>query len=266
MRASEIIVLAYLIYLLIAAWALRLPAGRRRTVTAVVAADAVAMWWLAGQAGVAWTVVRDCQPVVQILIGYWLSGLFFQAPMPRMEAWLSSGDRWLFGRMGLSAAIARSPRLGLEILELAYLSVYLVLPIGFAIAWMIDPGLDADRYWRAVILAELTCYGVLPWVQTRPPRALNDGMAIANRRLTVRRLNDAILRHGSIQVNTFPSGHAAGAFATALAVAHVSPAAGWVFGIVAVAIVAGSVVGRYHFAADSVAGLIVAVGAWIIFW
>ena len=112
------------------------------------------------------------------------------------------------------------------------------------------------------MLAELASYATLPWVQTRPPRALDDQMIIATRHVAVRRLNEFILRHGSVQVNTFPSGHAAGALATALAVAAVSPAAGWAFGVLALGIVAGSIVGRYHYAADSVAGLLVAVAAW----
>jgi membrane-associated phospholipid phosphatase len=73
-----------------------------------------------------------------------------------------------------------------------------------------------------------------------------------------------VLRHGSIQVNTFPSGHAAGSVATALAVAAVSPAAGVIFGVIAAGIVIGSVVGRYHYAADSLAGVLVAVAAWLV--
>lgn len=264
MRVSEIIVVVYLAGLLVAAWVRPMPASRRLTVTTIAAADSVAMWWLGGWHD-HWAVVRDWQPVLQILIGYRLSGLFFRAPMPRVEAWLANGDRWLFERRGLSAAIARSPRAALELCELAYLSVYVVLPIGFAVASTIDPGVDADRYWSVVTLAELGCYAVLPWVQTRPPRALGDHMAIAGRRPAARRLNDIILRHGSIQANTFPSGHAAGALATALAVGHVSPVAGLVFAGAAAGIVTGSVVGRYHFAADSIAGLMVAAGAWIVF-
>jgi len=264
MRANETIVLVYLIYLLTAAWLLRLPRATRIKVTVITTIDAAALWWLASQSG-AWMFVRDWQAVLQILIGYWLSGLFFQAPMLRVEAFLSRGDRWLFERLGLNVAVARSPRMLLEMLELAYLSVYFVLPLGFFVASAVDHNLDVSRYWSIVTLAALACYGVLPWIQTRPPRALDDQMMIARRRVTVRRLNDAVLQRGSIQVNTFPSGHAAGAFATALAVAHVSPVAGCAFVFVACGIVIGSIVGRYHYAADSLAGVIVAVVAWLLF-
>src|SRR5262245_17888045 len=264
MRTAELIVLAYLVYLVIAAWAMALPARQRTTVTAVALVDSLWLWWLSRQTAFFWLVIRDWQPVVQILIGYWLSGLFFRAPMPRIEAWLSRTDRALFTRFHLDDAIARGPRVILELLEGAYLSVYFVLPLGFAVALLIDPYLDVDRYWSVVTLAELSSYAVLPWVQTRPPRALDDHMAIASRQLTFRGLNDLVLRRGSIQVNTFPSGHAAGALATALAVGQISPAAGLVFGLIAFGIVAGSIIGRYHYTADSIAGLVVAVMALMI--
>jgi membrane-associated phospholipid phosphatase len=80
----------------------------------------------------------------------------------------------------------------------------------------------------------------------------------------IRRLNSAILDRGSIQANTVPSGHAAGAVATALAVADVMPLAGVVFLIVAAGIVAATVLGRYHYLVDSILGVAVAVGAWYL--
>jgi len=257
--------LAYLAYLFVLAWVLALPGRRRGLVTVVALADAAWLWWLSGRDGAAWDIVRDWQPLLQILLCYWLSGAFFVRPMPAAETWLARGDRWLFDRVGLSAWIDRSPRIVLEILELAYLSVYFVLPLGFATAlWLAAGTVDADRYWRVVMAAELACYGVLPWIQTRTPRALGDHLHIERRPVAIRRLNSLVLRHGSIQVNTFPSGHAAGAMATALAVASISPAAGAIFGVIAAGIVVGSIVGRYHYAADSVAGVLVAVAAWML--
>ncbi len=263
MRITELLLLGYLGYLLLLAWTTRRPSDRRAIVTIIAVGDAAIIWWLSQETGLV-AIGRDWSPAVQILIAYWLSGLFFRAPILRVQAWLSGSDQRLFSQFNLNAAIADAPRWVLELLEGAYLSVYFVLPLGFAIALLIDPDLDVDRYWRVVTFAEIACYGVLPWVQTRPPRALDDQMTIARRTLTLRSLNDLILKRGSIQVNTFPSGHAAGAFATALALGHVSPIAGSVFFIVALGIVCGSVVGRYHYAADSIAGLIVALVAWLM--
>ena len=105
---------------------------------------------------------------------------------------------------------------------------------------------------------------MLPWIQTRPPRALRLHAGIEDRRLAIHRLNGLVLSLGSIQVNTFPSGHAAGAFATAFAVAMFVPSALVPFLVLAASITIGSVIGRYHYAADSAAGVLVAVIVWRI--
>ena len=153
-------------------------------------------------------------------------------------------------------------RFVLDLLELAYLSVYVLVPAGFALLYFSGIPFDVDRFWTVVVAAELACYGMLPWIQTRPPRAIEAGAPAAAS--VLRQANLLVLSRGSIQVNTFPSGHAAGSVATALAVADVLPAAGAVFGIWALAIVIGSVVGRYHYVADSVLGAAVAIVVWLI--
>jgi membrane-associated phospholipid phosphatase len=114
------------------------------------------------------------------------------------------------------------------------------------------------------LLAEFVSYGMLPWLQTRPPRAIEAVAGVRHPPSSVRQFNAAILNRGSIQVNTVPSGHAAGAVATALAVADVMPGAGIVFALLAAAIVAATVLGRYHYLVDSLLGGLVAVSAWLI--
>jgi undecaprenyl-diphosphatase len=77
----------------------------------------------------------------------------------------------------------------------------------------------------------------------------------------MRRLNLHVLNYASVQLNTFPSGHVATSLAAALAVADPLPAAGAVLGVVAIGIAAASIVGRYHYVADVVAGAMVAIVA-----
>jgi membrane-associated phospholipid phosphatase len=66
-------------------------------------------------------------------------------------------------------------------------------------------------------------------------------------------------------MNTFPSGHAAAAFASALVVGQLHLGAGLILGTIAVSIAIGSVVGRYHYAADAVLGALVAATAFAVF-
>ena len=112
-----------------------------------------------------------------------------------------------------------------------------------------------------MLLAEFTCYGMLPWIQTRPPRVLEATVATATPP-TIRRVNLGVLGCASIGANTVPSGHAAGALATALAVATTMPAAGAIFLVLAGSITVATVIGRYHYLVDSVLGVIVALIAW----
>ena len=262
MRLSELIIAGYLAYLLVVAWILPLPAGRRRLVTLVTLADLGLVWWISTADGAAGVIVRDWLPALQILIGYWLSGAFFLRPMTGIESWLAGWDRFLFEGLGAGRVAERGPRMLLEYFELAYLTVYLLVPLGFGVAYWFSPYLDVDRYWTIVVSAELACYGMLPWIQTRPPRALRLHAAIEDRRLAIHRINGLVLGLGSIQVNTFPSGHAAGSFATAFAVGLFVPSALPWFLVLAVSITVGSVIGRYHYAADSIAGVLVAVAVW----
>jgi membrane-associated phospholipid phosphatase len=109
---------------------------------------------------------------------------------------------------------------------------------------------------------------MLPWLQTRPPRVVESLVPVPDRaHLAVepglfRRLNLAILRTSSNQVNTLPSGHVAAALAVALTVLASAPAAGVAFLALSAAIALATVVGRYHYAVDSLAGVAVALVSW----
>ena len=258
------VIVAFLLYSAVMARVHPLPPQRRAIVSGVVVADTLLLWWLSNLRSGPALVVRDWMPAVQILIAYWISGAFVGLPMPKAEAWLAKWDRWLFDRAGVTRIAARAPRLILEALEAAYLSVYLVVPLGFAIVWFGAPDLDVRRYWTVVVASEVICYAMLPWIRTRPPRAIGDHLGIDAREVALRRVNLQVLHRGSIHANTVPSGHAAGALATALMVMEYMPIAGMVFLALAFAIMTGSIVGRYHYAMDSVLGALVALAVWIV--
>ena len=117
-------------------------------------------------------------------------------------------------------------------------------------------------YWSLVLASELACYGALPWLRSRPPRTLEEPGVMERRAPLVRRLNVSILDRASVQANTLPSGHVAGAVAAALGVWPVDAAAGALLLVIAGAIAIAAVVGRYHYVVDCVAGASVALAAW----
>jgi membrane-associated phospholipid phosphatase len=125
-----------------------------------------------------------------------------------------------------------------------------------ALAIAMRHGVSASRFWTVILVTDYICFAVLPWFQTRSPRALGFAMPW---RSSWRVINLRILEGGSVQVNTFPSGHAAEALAAALLCLDApAPVVAWMF-LNAVAISAGAVFGRYHYAADALAGWLVAL-------
>ena len=84
------------------------------------------------------------------------------------------------------------------------------------------------------------------------------------RGLFFRSLNLVVLRHASVQVNTFPSGHALVAIAGVLAVISVHTGVGLVLAVIAFSIAVATVLGRYHYAVDSILGILLGAGAWWI--
>jgi hypothetical protein len=99
-----------------------------------------------------------------------------------------------------------------------------------------------------------------------PPRAPGPPSAKppATRSVAFRRLNTLILDHASVQANTLPSGHVAGAVAAALGVMAVDVVTGsWLIvaaGLIAIAAIAG----RYHYVIDCITGAAVALMFWLL--
>jgi membrane-associated phospholipid phosphatase len=69
----------------------------------------------------------------------------------------------------------------------------------------------------------------------------------------------------SVRVNTFPSGHAAEALAAALLTTAAPAPVPILMLLNALAVSAGAVLGRYHYAVDAVAGWLVAAAVWRAF-
>jgi membrane-associated phospholipid phosphatase len=259
-RISEWICLAYFSYLAAAAW-IR-PIGRRSR--ARISLGAVTVFaCVIGVArlpfSLAVDVLRDWLPGAYVMVGYWLSALFSTTPAESVEAGLLRLDRRVFALLGVDRLVRSAPRAVLEFFEMAYLALYALVPSGVLTLYLVGQRAEVDAYWTAVLVATSLAYMPLPWITLRPPRSVEGTAAIDHRQITIRRFNLLILKGGSIQVNTLPSGHSASAFAAALVLLPHTPVVGLAFGLVALAVAIGSVVGRYHYALDAALGILVAV-------
>ena len=263
MRASEWLTIAYFAYLALIALARPAMAHRWRAVFVALASISIVVLAPTLMPVAVREPVRDWLPAGYLLAGYWLSGLFFIAPMPGVEQRFLTVDRWLY-RHGLTAIVAGTPWLILEVIEFAYLSCFIFVPSGMLILTLAGQAASADRFWTLVLAGEFGSFGVLPWIQTRPPRDVEPPDPVNARGLIVRRLNLYMCGTTSIGWNTFPSGHVAGALAAALAVSEAVPAAAIPMALSAALIAISTVIGRYHYAVDGIAGALLTLSVWAL--
>jgi hypothetical protein len=251
------------------AWQRWLDRGRRLKITVLGSAGTAATLFaslvLPGLAGpLTASITRDLLPCVLILLFYSLAGQFVTGADAGLETRLLRLDRlmvapplvWCAGRF-FGAWL-------LSILELAYLSYYAALPGAAAMLLLAGKGKHADHFWTVVLIAAYASCGMLAFIQTRPPRMLEEKWSAALPSGRLRAFNLWILRNGSVGANTFPSAHVAIAVACALALLSVGPLwAGAALIVLGAGIALGAVAGRYHYGADAILGLVTAVAAWL---
>ncbi len=261
---TEWIVCGFFLYLIILSRLRPLASARRRRVLLVgLVCIVLAVMLSQLRPSPSLRIIRDWVPAVYLLQSYWVCGLFFRRPSLGMERRLLAFDTWLFERSGLRRAAARAPRVVASWFEATYLLAYPFVPAGFGVFLALGHRGRADEFWTAALIAGFTCYGMLPWIQTRPPRALAADRPLWMPHLVLRRLNATVLQRMSVQVNTCPSGHAATAVAVALTILFAgAPVAGAGFAFVAASIVAATVLARYHYSIDTLLGLAVGIAAW----
>lgn len=245
----------YFAYIAVAALVLPQLPARARIRACAAAAGGLFLAALGAYADRFWLQLLVLPPLT-LLAAYWSSGFLWVGPMERIERFFVRSDR----RLRVGEIAARAPRVVAELLELAYAGVYPLIPIAFAIHMLLGTAPNPDRFWTVILVTDFICFGMLPWIQTRPPRMLEAGPPWTSR---FRAFNVRLLGETSIGVNTVPSGHAAEALAAALLVSTAPLPVSVAMWIAAVAVSAGAVLGRYHFAVDAIAGWAIALAVWL---
>ncbi|MGE5326475.1 MAG: phosphatase PAP2 family protein [Deltaproteobacteria bacterium] len=276
LRLADKYLLIFFAYTAAVCWFFPLTPGQRLAILALSALAGGALVGLARSKSSAKSVflpLRDWLPCALIVLAYRESGLFIQPDATRrLDLLFESWDRVLLASGWFQALVAMgTPWLG-RTMELAYLLVYPFVPLGFAAVYSSRhaahdaPGRDPviDRYWSAVVLAVLASYALFPYFPLTPPRELFHDFPGGTGDSALRGLNSWVLGRYSVQACIFPSGHVAGAVATALAVHRERPRLGIVFLFAAAMISASTFYGRYHYGADALAGALVGVAAFVI--
>jgi membrane-associated phospholipid phosphatase len=260
---AEWIQLGFVSLLAIAAWLRPLSRSRQLMVSrlAFIAIGAIVLArlsapWLTPAAS---AVLRDWIPAALLLVPYWQIGQFFTGADPRTETRLAEFDRAFFRSLGIRPAnISINVAVG-TYLELAYVMVYPLVPLGLAALYASGLRQFAHYYWVVVLPATYICFAITPFVQAMPPRLLSSYDTFRMPSSRIESLNHRILHRASIQAITFPSGHVASATAVALVLLRIEPWVGRVFLVLALSIAVATVAGGYHYAADVLLAAVVAV-------
>ena len=207
------------------------------------------------------SIIRDWFAFPLALLTYREMGWFAQPHLTfELENKFIVWDRMLLRDWGLHRAIEWTGPVLPALLELAYMLTYALAPFAMAMLYAYRRRERADRLLFPFLLAVLLCYVQFPFWPSEPPRTVFPGEDFPSMITIFRRFNWAMLGGYGIHTSVFPSAHVAGAFGATFATIRALPEHRWVGRVLlvtAILIATATVYGRYHYAADAVAGFAV---------
>jgi membrane-associated phospholipid phosphatase len=269
-RKSEWVVLSFLVYAIVLAALLPLAAGVRIRVivlnTAVILSYAFLVLLDQKKERLAWSVPRDWIPLALIILAYREMGWFAQPHLNQdLETSWVIWDRAVLRGGGKAAIEILGPLLP-SVLEISYALVYALAPFAVAMLYVYQHRERVDRFLFVFAVGVLLCYGQFPFWPSEPPRVvfLNDDLPY---NIVFRRFNLWMLGNYGIHTSVFPSAHVGGSFATAMGAWRTLPEHKWVgrfLLVMAILIAIATVYGRYHYLVDALAGIAMAILAFVI--
>ena len=283
LRVAEGIALAFLIYASVACLGLLTSVRERVTIAVLNVVVGTVIFLLRkvtqGNPRTFLVAVRNWFPAALILLAYRESGFFFIAdPRHRLDRVFVRWDSVLLHNPWVLAALSALAPWLQYYLELAYLLCYPIVPLGLGCLMLAQRRLETrdskhetpesriqnleskivvDRFWTVVLIATLFCYTVYPFFPLTPPRVLFHDLPGPLVPPLLRAANLWLLGHYGVEACIFPSGHVAAVTATALAVRAYRRHVGALFLAAAASVAVATVLLRYHYAADTLAGALV---------
>jgi membrane-associated phospholipid phosphatase len=214
------------------------------------------------------SMLRDWISMGLVLVAYremdWFSALprNFQLELQWVE-W----DRAILYQGGLQRAIESLGRLGPinavpVYLELCYVLVYAVPAFVVAILYIEHRRERVNGTLFLYMLGTLLAYAMFPYFPSDPPRIAFGGTDLPHVTSAVRQLNLWLVGGYGIHSSVFPSAHVSSTFSAAWALLAYLPERrriGLGMLVYAVSVAVAAVYGRYHYAADAVAGMAVSL-------
>lgn len=213
-----------------------------------------------------WTsMVRDWLPAPLVLAAYWQINWFrVDYHLEELERLWLTWDRYLLNELGLRAAVESLGPVIPSMIEISYLLMYVVPPFSIAAFYILRKRDRIEQYMFPFLLGTLSAYAMISHFPSGSPRVEHAGLDLPNIFTVWRQFNIWILNHGDIQTSVFPSGHVTAAFSAAFGMMLALPERPWFGRILLInsfLILVATVYGRYHYAADGIAGLAISLTA-----
>ena len=257
-RTSERLAVAYFLYVaLIAPFYMARPWR-----TWIVAAGIAAGFWFVAQWKEA-PLARDLAPLAAVLMAYremdWFSSALHDH---HLEKFWVVWDRTLLDHYDLRPIIESGGAIFPEFLELCYFLVYGVGAAVVVAAILARRRRGTDRLWTAYLAGTLGAYALYPYFPSDPPRTAFPASDLPHVFTMMRHVNLLIVSGYGIHSSVFPSAHVSSAFSAAWGLLRTIPEKpwlGWSMAAYAVIVSIATVYGRYHYAADVLAGFAVSL-------
>ena len=210
-------------------------------------------------------VLRDWLPLALMLLAYREMNWFTPAHKSGVleQGWIV-WDRHLLHDWGLQRIIESLGPLIPGYLEICYALVYAV---GFYCVGVLYAEKRRDRVdglLCAYALGGLLSYALFPYFPSDPPRVVFSSSDLPSIVTPIREFNLYLVNSYGIHSSVFPSAHVSTGFAAGWGLCHILPEKPW-YGravlIYAASMSVATVYGRYHYAVDAVAGVLVSLVA-----
>ncbi len=208
-------------------------------------------------------IIRDWLPIFLTLAAFREMELFLPPSFEHRyeDEWIK-WDQVFLDRWQVRSAIESVGSAIPLYLELCYFLVYGVAAYCVGLLYAQKRRDCVDRFFTIYLVGTLCAYALFPYFPSQPPRFVFPEIDSPGVTTWVRVLNLYILSKGTIHVGVFPSAHVSSAFSAAWAMFLLLPKRkifGWAFLFYAISVSIATIYGRYHYAADVLAGFAVSL-------
>lgn len=211
------------------------------------------------------SILRDWFAGAYILLAYWSLEPFARTGWDTAFQlhWLQRDHEILY-QWGMQAAIESAGPLFPLLLETIYLSLYTLPVVLLSLLYLDRRRNRVEPLFFMIFSGALITYTIIAVMPSDPPRLAFPGLDLPHYHSAIRRLNLWIQNGSDIDTGVFPSGHVTVAFCSALAVLRVLPERKWLarsLFVYAIILTVATIYGRYHYAMDGLAAIVVSLFA-----